>query len=182
VSERPPAPELSSGMVKPALWMGLRLAVSIVALLWVYYTIPVKDSADGDSDLPWLLLELLIFGAIVGVQVPLISRARYPVLRGLESLALTVLLFLLIFARVYLSNSASDPAVFTQVLDKDTALYFTTTVFATVGFGDIVAASNPMKLLVTLQMLLNLVVFGLVIRVITSAAQRGMARKKKDQN
>ena len=27
VSERPPAPELSSGMVKPALWMGLRLAV-----------------------------------------------------------------------------------------------------------------------------------------------------------
>jgi hypothetical protein len=39
-----------------------------------------------------------------------------------------------------------------------------------------------MKLLVTLQMLLNLVVFGLVIRVITSAAQRGMARKKKDQN
>lgn len=182
MSDRPPSPQLTAGMVKPALWMALRLSVSIVALLWVYYAIPVKSAADGDSDLPWLLLELLLFGAIVGVQVPLISKARYPVLRGLESLALTVLLFLLIFARVYLSNSASDPAVFTQVLDKDTALYFTTTVFATVGFGDIVAASNPMKLLVTLQMLLNLVVFGLVIRMITSAAQRGMARKKKDQN
>lgn len=71
--------------------------------------------------------------------------------------------------------------MFTQPLDRDTALYFTVTVFATVGFGDIVAASNPMKLLVTVQMLLNLVVFGLVIRVITSAAQRGMARKHQDK-
>jgi len=164
-------------MLKPTIWMCVRLSVSVVALLWVYYQIPVKGT-DGNSDLPWLILELVIFGAIVGVQVPLITRARYPLLRGMESLALTILLFILIFARVYLSNSVADPAVFTQPLDKDTAVYFTVTVFATVGFGDIVAASNPMKLLVTLQMLLNLVVFGLVIRVISSAAQRGAARKQ----
>ena len=161
--------------------MGVRLTASVVALLFVYYTIPVKG-ADGQSDLPWLLLELVIFGVIVGIQVPLISKARYPLLRGVEALALTVLLFLLIFARVYLANSVADPAVFTQHLDKDTALYFTVTVFATVGFGDIVAASNAMKLLVTLQMLLNLVVFGLVIRVLSSAAQRGVARKKGSAN
>ena len=167
-------------MLKPTIWMCVRLAASIVALLWVYYTIPVKGT-DGDSDLPWLILELVIFGAVVGVQVPLITRARYPLLRGMESLALTILLFLLIFARVYLSNSAADPAVFTQPLDNDTALYFTVTVFATVGFGDIVAATNAMKLLVTVQMLLNLVVFGLVIRVLSSAAQRGVARKKSDR-
>lgn len=172
-------PEIPQGMLKPSLWMCARLATSIVALLWVYYAIPVKG-ADGDSDLPWLILELVVFGVIVGVQVPLITRARYPLLRGMESLALTILLFILIFARVYLSNSVADPAVFTQLLDKDTAIYFTVTVFATVGFGDIVAASNPMKLLVTLQMLLNLVVFGLVIRVLSSAAQRGAARKKSD--
>ena len=157
--------------------MGVRLTASVVALLFVYYTIPVKG-ADGQSDLPWLLLELVIFGVIVGIQVPLISKARYPLLRGVEALALTVLLFLLIFARVYLANSVADPAVFTQHLDRDTALYFTVTVFATVGFGDIVAASNPMKLLVTVQMLLNLVVFGLVIKVLSSAAQRGVARKR----
>lgn len=179
MSASPSPPDIPQGMLKPSIWMCVRLAVSIVALLWVYYTIPVRGT-DGDSDLPWLLLELVIFGAIVGVQVPLIVRARYPLLRGMESLALTILLFILIFARVYLSNSVADPAVFTQLLDKDTAIYFTVTVFATVGFGDIVAASNPMKLLVTLQMLLNLVVFGLVIRVLSSAAQRGAARKKSD--
>lgn len=172
--------EIPQGMLKPSIWMGVRLSLSIVALLWVYYVIPVKGD-DGDSDLPWLILDLVIFGVIVGVQVPLIARARYPLLRGMESLTLTILLFILIFARVYLSNSVADPAVFTQHLDQDTALYFTVTVFATVGFGDIVAASNPMKLLVTVQMLLNLVVFGLVIRVISSAAQRGVARKRADQ-
>ena len=58
-----------NGSITPERLITLRLAVSIVALLWVYYTIPVKDSADGDSDLPWLLLELLIFGAIVGVGI-----------------------------------------------------------------------------------------------------------------
>lgn len=168
---------ISEPLLKPAIWMGARLVASIVALLWVYYAIPVKGD-QGDSDLPWLILELVVFGAIVGVQVPLISRARYPLLRGMESLALTILLFLLIFARVYLSNAVGNPAAFTQPLDRDTALYFTVSVFSTVGFGDIVAASNAMKLLVTVQMLLNLVVFGLVIRVISSAAQRGVARKK----
>lgn len=164
-------------MIKPTLWMVARLAASVVAMIWVYYTIPVKGSG-GSSDLPWLILELVVFGAIVGVQVPLIVHARYPLLRGIEALALTILLFLLMFARVYLSNSAGDPAVFSQGLDNTTALYFTVTVFATVGFGDIVATSNAMKLLVTVQMLLNLVMFGLVIKVLTSAAQRGVARKR----
>lgn len=170
-------PDIPQGMLRPALWMCARLVTSVVVLLWVYYVMPVRGD-DGDSDLPWLILDLVIFGAVVGVQVPLIARARYPILRGMESLTLTILLFLLIFARVYLSNSVADPASFTQPLDKDTAIYFTVTVFATVGFGDIVAAVNPMKLLVTLQMLLNLVVFGLVIRVLSSAAQRGAARKR----
>ena len=177
MSESPARPKITPGMVRPTLWMLFRLAASVVGLVGVYYVIPVRGAGDNSSDLPWLVLELVIFGAIVGVQVPLIVRARYPLMRGIEALALTVLLFLLIFARVYLSYSAGDPAVFNQPLDKDTALYFATTVFATVGFGDIVAASNPMKLLVTVQMLLNLVVFGLVIRMLTSATQRGMERK-----
>ena len=115
----PVRPEVTPSMVRPTLWMLLRLAASVVGLVWVYYTIPVRGADDGGSDLPWLVLELVIFGAIVGVQVPLIVRARYPVLRGIESLALTVLLFLLIFARVYISYSAGDPAVFAAVSAND---------------------------------------------------------------
>ena len=93
----------------------------------------------GDSDLPWLILELVVFGVVVGIQVPAIVKSKYPILRAIEALALTIPLFLLIFARIYLSNSLANPATFTVPLDHNTALYFTVTVFATVGFGDIVA-------------------------------------------
>jgi len=123
----------------------------------------------------------IAFAVIVAVQVPAIVKSDYPVLRAVEVLSVVIPLFLLIFSRIYLSNSIANPASFSQSLDHTTAFYFTVTVFATVGFGDIVATTNSMKLLVTVQMLLNLAVLGAVIRVVTSAAQRGIARKKEVQ-
>jgi Ion channel len=154
----------------------LRVTVSVSLLFAAYYLIPARSAGEG-SDLPWLILELCVFGVIVGIQVPAIVKAKYPILRAVEALAVLVPLYLLIFARIYLSNSLNDRSAFTQPLDNTTALYFTVTVFATVGFGDIVAQTNNMRLLVTLQMLLNLVVLGLVIRLLTSAARRGVVRR-----
>jgi ion channel len=165
-------------MWKPVVAMLIRVAVSATVLLGAYYLVPTKRSGE-DSDLPWLMLDLVIFGAVVGVQVPAIIKAKYPKLRAIEALAVTVPLFLLIFSRMYLSNSLNDPAVFTSPLDNTTALYFTVTVFATVGFGDIVAQTNGMRLLVTLQMLLDLAVLGLAIKLLTSAAQRGVQRRNE---
>lgn len=158
----------------------LRVIVSITLLFVAYYLIPTRGDG-GDSDVPWLILELAVFAVIVAVQVPAIVRSDYPMLRAAEVLAVVVPLFLLIFSRIYLSNSIANPAAFSQPLDHTTAFYFTVTVFATVGFGDIVATTNSMKLLVTVQMLLNLAVLGAVIKVVSSAAQRGIARKKQVQ-
>jgi len=155
-----------------------RLTISITLLLAAYYLIPTRNGPE-DSDVPWLILELFVFGAVVGVQVPAIVKAKYPVLRAVEALGVTIVLFLLIFSRLYLSSSLDDPAVFTQPLDNTTALYFTVTVFATVGFGDIVATTTGMKLLVTVQMLLNLAVLGLVIRLLGSTAQRAVAKRNR---
>ena len=155
----------------------LRMALSLTALTMAYFLIPTRNPGRS-ADWPWLTLQLCVFGVIVGVQVPAIVKAKYPVLRAVESLAILVPLYLLIFARVYLSNSLDNPAAFNQPLDKTTALYFTVTVFATVGFGDIVAQVNSMRLLVTLQMLLNLVLLGLVIRLLTASARRGIARRR----
>src|SRR5664279_309907 len=155
----------------------LRVLISITLLFAAYFLIPARGEGAG-SDLPWLILELVVFGVIVAIQVPAIVKARYPNLRAIEALAVTIPLYLLIFARVYLSVSLGNPAVFSHPLGNVSALYFTVTVFATVGFGDIVATTDQMRLLVTAQMLLNLVVIGLVIRLLTSAARRGVARQK----
>ena len=52
-------------------------------------------------------------------------------------------------------------------------LYFTVTVFATVGFGDINATSQTARVLVMVQMILDLIVLGLGIRIFAGAIQAG---------
>ncbi|MBM9466022.1 potassium channel family protein [Nakamurella leprariae] len=67
------------------------------------------------------------------------------------------------------------------------ALYFSVTVFATVGFGDMTPESGAIRLLVSVQMLLNLVVLGVVFRVVagrtgpSSPAGRVPGRSRPDE-
>ena len=84
-------------------------------------------------------------------------------------------LFLLFFASTYLLLSRNDPTTFTEPLSRSDALYLTVTIFATVGFGDISAQVETARLVVTVQMLLDLVVLGLGIQVILGAVKRGKA-------
>ena len=164
---------------KVGLFVLLRVTVTITVLFTAYYLIPTVAEG-GDSDVPWLIAALAVFGLVVGIQVPAIIKSKYPNLRAIEALAMTVPLFLLIFARIYLSNSLANPATFTVPLDHNSAFYFTVTVFATVGFGDITPKTGGMQILVTVQMLLNLAVLGLVIRLLTSAAKQEVARRGRD--
>ena len=153
-----------------------RVVVTVSVLGAAYFLMPARRTDEGSGVL-WLVLQLSLFAAVVGAQVPAIVRSSHPILRALEALAVLVPLYLLIFARIYLASSLEDPTGFSRPLDHVTSLYFTVTVFATVGFGDIVAKSDAMLLLVTTQMLMNLVVLGLGIRLLTSAARRGIARR-----
>ena len=77
----------------------------------------------------------------------------------------------------------ADPANFsTHTLTRTDALYFTVTIFATVGFGDISATSQSTRLLVTTQMILDLLVIGLGIKVFIGAAQRARQQQTPDPN
>lgn len=154
----------------------VRVVVSVLLLFTAFFAIPTLASRPDRAGW-WLLLELAVFGLVVGIQVPAIVRARYPVLRAVEATAVVIPLYLVIFARIYLEVAASDPTAFSEPLDTTAALYFTVTVFATVGFGDIVPVAGSMRLLVTAQMLVNLVVLGAVVRLLASAARRGVQRK-----
>ena len=156
----------ASEMSRRDKWvLGLRalaqVVVSMVILGTMYFLIPTKEAGQG-SDLPWLLLELGLFAVVIGLQVPAIVNARFPVVRAAITLGVLVPLYLLVFARLYLSSSLGDPGAFNERLDNATALYFTVTTFATVGFGDIVAKTDGMRLVVTAQMLINLIVVGAV--------------------
>ncbi len=51
----------------------------------------------------------------------------------------------------------------------------TVTVFSTVGFGDITPKTEVAQLVTTVQMLVDLVVVGVVVRLILTTAARGRA-------
>lgn len=57
------------------------------------------------------------------------------------------------------------------------AMYFTVTVAVTVGFGDIVAQTDLARLLVTIQMVLDVGVFVGIVRAIVGAGRVGVRRQ-----
>jgi hypothetical protein len=158
----------------------LRAMTSTVVLVALYYMLPF-DHGSAARAVTILTVGLVILIALVVFQVRSIIRSRYPGLRAVEALATSVPLFLLMFAATYVAISAARPDSFSEPLTRSDALYFTITVFATVGFGDIVATTEPARLLVTGQMIINLVVLGLGVRVILSAVDRGRQKKPADE-
>ncbi|MFJ5776245.1 potassium channel family protein [Streptomyces sp. NPDC093094] len=64
-----------------------------------------------------------------------------------------------------------------EPLSHSDALYFTVTVFSTVGFGDITAKTEAARLVVTAQMLADLVIPGLAVKVVVGAVRRGRQRR-----
>jgi hypothetical protein len=54
------------------------------------------------------------------------------------------------------------------------ALYFTITTFATVGYGDITPTTNATRMLVSFQMLLDVVALGVIVRLLFGAAKLGL--------
>ncbi|MEV0415467.1 potassium channel family protein [Streptomyces sp. NPDC050448] len=157
------------------VWTALRVLASVATLVTLYYLGPL-DHSSMSTAVAILLTGLVGFVVLVAVQVRSILRSQYPALRAVEALAVSIPFFLLLFAAAYVAMAAQSPGSFGRNLSHTSGLYFAVTVFTTVGFGDITAKSGAAQLAVTVQMLTDLIVFGLVIKVIVDAARRGRER------
>jgi Ion channel len=146
--------------------------LTISAVLGVaYFSLPLEDLAT-------LPIDVIVIGGVVILtavalhQVRSIIRSAHPAAKAIEALALTGPLFLLLFASTYFLMSQADADNFNlSGLTRSDTLYFTVTVFATVGFGDIVATSHNARGLVTAQMVLDLILIGAVIRAFVEAVR-----------
>jgi voltage-gated potassium channel len=154
----------------------LRALGSTTGLVALYYLIPLDPSSVGVT-VGQLVVGLLALVALVVFQVRSIVKATYPALRAVGALATSVPLFLLLFAGTYYVMSVTSEANFSEPLTRTDALYFTVTVFATVGFGDITATSEGARILVMGQMIAGVVIIGLGARVIVDAVKRGQSRQ-----
>jgi len=166
--------------VRPSLgrvaWTVLRVTVSVAALGALYYLLPL-DHSSAPAAVTMLLIGLAGFVALVTVQVWMIIRSPFPGLRAIESLAVSVPLFLLLFAATYVVLAALSASNFGGRLTHTDGLYFTVTVFSTVGFGDVTAKTEIARPVVTGQMIADLIIFGVAIKVITGAVRRGQQRR-----
>jgi len=159
-------------------WTILRAAGSVAALVALYYWLPL-DHSSTPAAVTILLIGLAGFIVLVVVQVRVITRSPFPALRATEALAINVSLFLLLFAGTYVVLAALSAANFGGHLSHTDALYFTVTVFSTVGFGDITAKTETARLVVTGQMIADLIILGLAIKLIVGAVRRRRADRTR---
>jgi hypothetical protein len=152
----------------------LRALATAVVVVTLYYVVPLDRRSD-TYVFAELVIGVALLAGMITWQVEAIVRSDYPGIRAVQSLASTTPVFLLLFASTYFILSLDDASTFTESLSRSDALYFTVTIFATVGFGDISAQTETARLVVTTQMLLDLVVLGLGIQVILGAVKRGKA-------
>jgi hypothetical protein len=156
-------------------WTAVRVLVSIGVLLGLYYLLPF-DGLGGAGPLIRLLIGLGAFAGLVVWQTRTIIRSPHPGLRAIEALAVTVPLLVLAFASAYYAMEHANAHAFTEPLTRTDAIYFAVTVLTTTGFGDIAARTQAARVVVTIQMALDLLVLGLGLRVILGAVKIGRAR------
>lgn len=159
----------------------LTLTVTRITAVWVvlfscYFLIPFNGIRPG-----WpvfrITAALVIFLAAAYLEISKTARSDTPQLRAAAAVGTLVPLLLVVFSSIYLSISVSTVGSFNEPLDHVSALYFTVTILGTVGFGDIAAKTNLARLAVSVQILLDFIAFGMIVRLLSQAVKIGMRKE-----
>jgi hypothetical protein len=123
-----------------------------------------------------------IGAAVLAATIPLtVHRLRavlgsdQPALEALSAIVVLLTMLVVGFAAIYFAMDR-DHGQFTGLDTRVDAIYFTVTTLSTVGFGDITAASQTARLVVTMQIVFNLVFVGIAVRVLVGAARQASRR------
>ncbi len=159
----------------------LRTGLNIAPVVALYFLVPLDHSSNLGAALE-LALGVMALAAIIALQVKAIVGSDRPISRAVEALAMSVPLYVLFFAMAYFLMARANHASFGVPISRTDAMYFSSTVFTTVGFGDITAKTEAARLVVTVQMWLDLVFLGLVVRVVVNAVKFNQQRNVPGAN
>ncbi len=153
----------------------LRTIVTVAVVVLVYYLVPM-DRPMTATTIAELVVGGLVVCVIIGFQIWRIIRSDYPAIQAVEALAFTLPLYVFLFATVYYLMDHANVATFGTPLSRTDTMYFSTTVFTTVGFGDITAKTEATRVLATCQMWLDVLIVGLVLRLVVNAVKLSQRR------
>ena len=159
-------------------------AFYVVIAVAAFFSMPPEDFDVASTWDAMLLVALAVVLLVVLylVSLPRISRARYPLLRALMIIIVFFVTYLLLMAYLYLSLESRFPGQVPGIVTHVDALYFTVTVLTTTGFGDISAAGQAARAVVTGQMVFTVIVLGALLRSAGSIGREERQRRKRAQS
>jgi voltage-gated potassium channel len=152
----------------------IRSFASVAVLAMAYFLLPFTRLAEGKLIAEFTAGILLV---IVVAQTVGTLHSRYPLLRSVEAMATSIPLFLVVFATTHYLLNELNRGSYSEPMTRLDALYLTMSTFATVGFGDITAKSEPARFAILVQMIGGLILIGVVARVLIGAARRREGRR-----
>ncbi|GAA3205823.1 potassium channel family protein [Actinocorallia longicatena] len=161
---------------RAALRVTVRSCATSAIGLGIYFWVPL-DAVFTTGTVLTLAGCLTVVLLVVLQQAWVIVGSSYPRLRAVQALATVIPLYLLLFASAHCVMENSDVSAYSEPLSRLDALYFTITVFSSVGFGDVAPRTEPARTLTMAQMLGDLVIVGLVVQVLLGAVRQGLDRR-----
>ncbi|MGH3329565.1 MAG: ion channel [Streptomycetales bacterium] len=149
--------------------VAIRGAACAILAIALYYLVPL-DVREGPTTVAVRAAMFLVGAAVLVAFIVLLIRRHLRGDAGLEALLVAFYLVIGLFAAVYVVLSRI-PGEFEGLHTRTDALYFTVTVLATIGFGDVHAVGQVARAVVMLQ-----IVFDLVFVAAAVAAVSGRLR------
>jgi cation transport ATPase len=151
------------------------IALAWIVVIGAYFILPFGRQSSANAVIRFVVVVILI-GLVIWWQASRILKARHPEVRAIEAIGTILAVILVLFSALYLGMSHASASTFTQPLDHMGALYFTTTVFSTVGFGDITPRTDAARAIVSAQMIIDLILIGTVVRLLITTARASLSK------
>lgn len=148
-----------------------RVVAGTGVMLGLYVQVPLELPNDRATAIR-LILSVLLLAVVVGWEILIVARSPYPGVRAVEAVAVSFPLLIFLFASTYVGMDQARPESFNESLSRIDGVYLAVTIFATVGFGDIVPTTEVARLSVTLQMVVNVLLIGIVAKILLGMVER----------
>jgi voltage-gated potassium channel len=144
-------------------------ALTALIPLAIYFVIPLDDR------LGKVLAVVLVVCAAAALlplsirQARLVLRSEQPLFDATRCIVSGLVFLITAFSVAYYVLGTAYDGQINGIETKLDALYFTVTIVATVGFGDVTATGQVARGVVTAQMIVNLAVLAVALRVVSWA-------------